>query len=173
MTTNWRALRCGCLILTGVMLGGSPAFVRGQESAGASMAAAVISSVAISQDQQRAAIRVEGAGRLDVHAARMQNPERLVLDFAGARMGVQKTSIPGVSAPVRGVRLGQFRPDVARVVIDLTGSAPYQIAHEGECGGGVPGSAIVGPQRFAGSDLDRRRDHEKRDFLHRKSSSCE
>ena len=121
MTTNWRALRCGCLILTSVMLGGNPAFVRGQESAGANATAAVISSVAITQDPQRAAIRVEGAGRLDVHAVRMQNPERLVLDFTGARLSVQKTSIPGVSAPVRGVRLGQFRPDVARVVIDLTG----------------------------------------------------
>src|SRR5208337_3757427 len=32
---------------------------------------------------------------------------------------------------VRDVRLGQFRPDVARIVIDLTASAPYQIAHEG------------------------------------------
>jgi type IV pilus assembly protein PilQ len=62
----------------------------------------------------------------------MQHPERLVLDFSGARLNVQKTSIPGVSAPVRGVRLGQFRPDVARVVIDLTASAPYQIAHEGD-----------------------------------------
>ncbi len=132
MMTNWRALRCGCLILTSMMLGGNPAFVRGQESAGASTTAAVISSVAITQDTTRAAVRVEGAGRLDVHAVRMQNPERLVLDFTGARLSVQKTSIPGVSAPVRGVRMGQFRPDVARVVIDLTGSAPYQIEHEGD-----------------------------------------
>jgi type IV pilus assembly protein PilQ len=132
MTTNWRAVRCGCLILTSVMLGGNPAFVRGQESAGASTTAAVISSVAITQDTQRAAIRVEGAGRLEVHAARLQNPERLVLDFSGARLNVQKTSIPGVSAPVRSIRLGQYRPDVARVVIDLTASRPYQIAHEGD-----------------------------------------
>jgi type IV pilus assembly protein PilQ len=132
MTTNWRALGCGCLILTSVMLGASPAIVRGQESAGASTSAAVISSVAIMQDPQRAAIRVEGVGRLEVHAVRMQNPERLVLDFAGARLNVLKTSIPGVSAPVRGVRMAQFRPDVARVVIDLTSSAPYQIAHEGD-----------------------------------------
>jgi len=117
--------------LTSVMLGGTLASVRGQESAGASTTAAVISSVAITQDPQRAAVRVEGAGRLDVHAVRMQNPERLVLDFTGAKLSVQKTSIPGVSAPVRGVRLGQFRPDVARVVIDLTASAPYEIAHEG------------------------------------------
>jgi type IV pilus assembly protein PilQ len=134
MTTNWRAFRFGCLILTGAMLGGNPAFVRGQESAGANAttAAAVIRSVAITQDTERAAVRVEGAGRLDVHPVRLQNPERLVLDFSGARLNVQKTSIPGVSAPVREVRLGQFRPDVARVVIDLTASTPYQVQHEGD-----------------------------------------
>jgi type IV pilus assembly protein PilQ len=131
MKTNWPAFRCGCLILATVALGASPATLRGQDAAAAPSSAAVISSVAITQDTQRAAVRVEGAGRLDVHAARMQNPERLVLDFAGARMGVQKSSIPGVAAPVRDVRMGQFRPDVARIVIDLTASAPYQIAHEG------------------------------------------
>src|SRR5271157_1588221 len=129
MKTNWPAFRCGCLIVAGVVLGGGLANVRGQEPAGATSTAAVISSVAIMQEPQRAAIRVEGAGRLEVHAARMQNPERLVLDFAGARMGVQKSSIPGVSAPVLGVRMGQFRPDIARVVVDLTAAAPYQIAH--------------------------------------------
>lgn len=131
MKTNWPAFRFGCLILATVALGASSATLRGQDATAAPSGAAVISSVAITQDTQRAAVRVEGAGRLDVHAARMQNPERLVLDFAGARMGVQKSSIPGVAAPVRDVRMGQFRPDVARVVIDLTDYAPYQIAHEG------------------------------------------
>ena len=132
MKTNRPAFRYGCLIVASMMLSGSLASVRAQETATATTTAAVISSVAITQDPQHAAIRVEGAGRLDVHAARMQNPERLVLDFTGARLGVQKTSIAGVSAPVRGVRMGQFRPGVARVVIDLTVSAPYQIAHEGD-----------------------------------------
>jgi type IV pilus assembly protein PilQ len=132
MKTNRPAYQIGCLILAGVLLGGGPSIARGQEPAGASSTAAVISSVAIMQEPQRAAIRVEGAGRLEVHAARMQNPERLVLDFAGARMGVQKTSIPGVSAPVLGVRMGQFRPDIARVVVDLSSAAAYQIAHEGQ-----------------------------------------
>jgi type IV pilus assembly protein PilQ len=74
---------------------------------------------------------VEGAGPLEVHAARVQNPDRLVLDFSDAKLAVQKTVIPGLSAPVRGVRLGQFRPDVARVVIDLTTATPYQISREG------------------------------------------
>src|SRR5215472_6965551 len=132
MKTNWPAFRCGCLILAGVVLGGGLAsMARAQEPAAATSTAAVISSVAITQEPQRAAIRVEGAGHLDVHAARMQNPERLVLDFSGARLDVQKTAIPGVAAPVRGVRMGQFRPDIARVVVDLTQETPYQIAHEG------------------------------------------
>jgi type IV pilus assembly protein PilQ len=39
--------------------------------------------------------------------------------------------IPGASEPVRDVRLGQYRPNVARVVVDLTGVAPYQISHDG------------------------------------------
>ncbi len=132
MMTNRPAFQIGCLILANVLVGGGPSVARGQEPAGASSTAAVISSVAITQEPQRAAIRVEGAGRLDVHATRMQNPERLVLDFTGAKMSVRQSSIPGVSAPVRGVRMAQFRPDVARVVIDLTVAAPYQIAHDGD-----------------------------------------
>jgi len=100
--------------------------------AGATSTSAVISSVAITQAPERSAVRVEGEGRLDVHAGRMQNPDRLVLDFAGARLAVQKTVIPGNSAPVRGVRIGQYRPDVARVVVDLTTATPYQVSRDGE-----------------------------------------
>jgi type IV pilus assembly protein PilQ len=133
MKTNRPAFRCGCLIFAGALLGGSPAAIRGQETAGSTSAAAgVISNLAISQESQRSVVRVQGAGRLDVHAARMQNPERLVLDFSGARLGLQKTTVAGDATPVRDVRAGQFRPDVARVVIDLTGAAPYELAHEGD-----------------------------------------
>ena len=131
MKTNWPALRCGCLILAGVALGLSPVLAQTQEPAGATATASVISSVAITQAPQHAAVRVEGEGKLDARASRMQNPDRLVLDFAGTRLAVQKTVIPGVSAPVRGVRLGQYRPDVARVVIDLTEATPYQISRDG------------------------------------------
>src|SRR6266852_1880371 len=130
MKTNWPALRHGYLILAGVALASSPLFAQTQAPAAAT--SAVISSVAITQAPQRAAVRVEGEGRLDVHAGRMQNPDRLVLDFAGARVAVQKTIIPGISAPVRGVRIGQYRPDVARVVVDLTTATPYQVSHDGE-----------------------------------------
>src|SRR5260370_15816331 len=102
-----------------------------QAPAGATATSAVISRVAITQAPERSAVRVEGEGQLDVHAGRMQNPYRLVLDFAGARLAVQKTVIPGISAPVRGVRIGQYRPDVARVVVDLTTASPYRVSREG------------------------------------------
>jgi len=131
MKTNWPALRNGCLILATLACSAAPMLAQSQESAGATATAAVISSVAVTQASQRASVRVEGEGRLDARPVRMQNPDRLVLDFAGTRMAVQRTIIPGVSAPVRGVRLGQYRPDVARVVVDLTAAAPYQIGREG------------------------------------------
>ncbi|MGB2897759.1 MAG: type IV pilus secretin PilQ [Candidatus Acidiferrum sp.] len=130
MKTNWPALRHGCLILVSIAVAASPALAQTKEPSGTTTTGAVISSVAITQAPQRAAVRVEGEGRLDVHAARMQDPDRLVLDFAGARLAVQKTVIPGVSAPVRGVRIGQYRPDVARVVIDLTSATPYQLSRD-------------------------------------------
>src|SRR5258708_15561884 len=107
MKTNWPALRHGYLILARVALASSQLLAQTQATS------AVISSVAITQAPERSAVRVEGEGRLDVHAGRMQNPDRLVLDFAGARLAVQKTVIPGIAAPVRGVRIGQYRPDVA------------------------------------------------------------
>lgn len=131
MITNWPALRNGCLILASVAFGSLPSLAQTQEPAGPTATASVISSVAITQGAQRSSVRVEGEGRLDARTARMQNPDRLVLDFSGTRLAVQKTMIPGVSAPVRGVRLGQYRPDVVRVVIDLSETTPYQIARDG------------------------------------------
>jgi type IV pilus assembly protein PilQ len=131
MKTNWPALRNGCLILASLACGTAPVLAQSQEFAAATATAAVISSVAVMQASQRASVRVEGEGRLDAHAVRLHNPDRLVLDFADTRMAVQRMIIPGVSAPVREVRLGQFRPGVARVVVDLTAAAPYQIQREG------------------------------------------
>ena len=95
------------------------------------VAAALISSVAIAPAGQRASVRVDGKGRLDAQAIRLQNPERLVLDFAGTRLALQERVIPSEAAPIRRVRLVQYRPDVARLVVDLTAAIPCEIAHDG------------------------------------------
>jgi type IV pilus assembly protein PilQ len=153
MKTNWPAYRCGFLILSSAALGANPVLAQAQEPSGATATSAVIRSVAITEAPQHASVRVEGEGRLDVHASRMQNPERLVLDFSGARLAVDKTVIPGSSEPVRDVRLGQYRPNVARVVVDLSGVAPYQISHDGtavvvlfDAPPEAPGAAPSNPQ---------------------------
>ena len=132
MKTNWPAIKVGCLILASAGLTTVPTLAQTQESAGTSATASIISSVAITQASQHATVRVEGEGPLQVRASRIQDPDRLVLDFSETRLAVRKSVIPGVSAPVRGVRLGQFRPDVARVVIDLSVAAPYQLSHNGQ-----------------------------------------
>ena len=131
MKTNWPALKYGCLILASLTL---PTSMPAQTllPSSASKSAAVISSVAITQAPEHSAVRVEGEGKLDVRPARMQHPDRLVLDFVGARLAVRKTVIPGMSAPVLEVRMSQYQPEVARVVIDLTGAAPYQVSRDGQ-----------------------------------------
>src|ERR1700692_3694462 len=132
MKTNWPVLRSGFMILTSLAVGTTVMPARAQEIAGVTTTPTVISSVAILQSaSQRASVRVEGEGKLEARAARLQNPERLVLDFSGARLGSQKTVIAGTTAPILGVRLGQFRDDVVRVVIDLTEASHFQLAHDG------------------------------------------
>jgi len=132
MKTNWPVLRSGFMILTSLAVGTTVMPGRAQEIAGVTTTPTVISSVAILQNaSQRASVRVEGEGKLEARAARLQNPERLVLDFSGARLGSQKTVIAGAVAPILGVRLGQFRDDVVRVVIDLTEASRFQLSHDG------------------------------------------
>jgi len=132
MKTNWPALKYGCLILASLALATKPAPAQTPGATGAGKSAAVISSVAITQAPERSAVRVEGEGKLEVRAARMQHPDRLVLDFVGARLAVHKTVIPGVSAPVAAVRMAQYQPDVARVVVDLMGPTSYYVSRDGD-----------------------------------------
>ena len=131
MKTNWPAIRIGCLVLATAAMSSSGLFAQTEQPAGATQVVSVISNVSIMQAPEQASVRVQGDGPLEVRAARMQDPERLVLDFSATRLSVRHTVIPGVSEPVRRVRLGQFRPDVARVVIDLTAKTPYEILREG------------------------------------------
>jgi type IV pilus assembly protein PilQ len=132
MKTNWPVVRSGFLILTSLAVGTTVMPAQAQEIAGVTTTPTLISGVAILQNaSQRASVRVEGEGKLEPRAARLQNPERLVLDFSGARLGSQKTVMAGAMAPILGVRLGQFRDDMVRVVIDLTEASHFQLVHDG------------------------------------------
>ncbi len=174
MKTNWPAKRHGFLFLASVALMASPllaqspllgtsvpgntlppaapATLRGAESS--SLPAGVIVGVGLTNDGQRTLVRVNAAGQVTYRVSRMQNPDRLVLDFTGARIGTGKTTIPSELAPVRAVRLGQFKPEIARVVIDLAGAAPYSVQRDGKAVVVVFASEETVPQVTTASTRD-------------------
>jgi len=98
--------------------------------------------VAVSRDQIGGllAFTVKADGRLSYRDFMLPNPDRLVVDFADVTARASVRSIDVGEDPVRKVRLGQFSaesPKVARLVLDLSGRAPYRIID------GVDGVRIV------------------------------
>jgi type IV pilus assembly protein PilQ len=76
------------------------------------------------------AFTVKADGRLKYRDFLIPNPDRLVLDFADVTARASVRTIDVGEDPVRRVRLGQFSaesPKVARLVLDLTQTAPYRI----------------------------------------------
>jgi type IV pilus assembly protein PilQ len=86
-----------------------------------------INQVKLAQNGEQTEVHVIGSGHLSYHATRLQNPERLVLDFAGSHLKTSEKQIASNLDPVREIRLAQFSPEVARVVIDLREPARYNI----------------------------------------------
>lgn len=90
-------------------------------------AATLIKAVAVNGAAGRAQVEIRGNGNLKYETLRLNNPDRLVLDFSGTRLSGGAREVKGNVDPVVSVRLGQFRPDVSRVVIDLSDGTPYTI----------------------------------------------
>jgi type IV pilus assembly protein PilQ len=87
---------------------------------------------AISRDEigSLLAFTVKADGRLKYRDFMLQNPERLVIDFADVTARAPMRSLEVGESPVRKVRLGQFSadaPKVARLVVDLSAKSPYRI----------------------------------------------
>lgn len=82
----------------------------------------------------RAELVIDVRGTIEVTDRVLRDPNRLVLDLAGA------TLVPGMSrsydgvprAGVRNVRVSQFTPNVVRVVLDLEQLVPYRIERAAE-----------------------------------------
>jgi type IV pilus secretin PilQ/predicted competence protein len=90
-------------------------------------APARISRVSISSQGQMPGVQIDGSGDFHYHATRLDNPTRLVLDFADATLVNSAGTVAGDSALIRSIRLGQFQADVARVVIELQRWSPYSV----------------------------------------------
>jgi type IV pilus assembly protein PilQ len=92
---------------------------------------AAIEHVRLEQAGKDTAVNVTGDGPLTYHVLRLSNPVRIVLDFSGTHVKTSEHSIASNLDPVRQVRLAQFSPDVARVVIELRSPAAYTISTKG------------------------------------------
>jgi|CZKC01.1.fsa_nt_gi type IV pilus assembly protein PilQ len=90
-------------------------------------APARISRVTLSAQGQQPRVQIDGTGDFHYHASRIENPTRLVIDFADTTLVSSASTIAGDSALIRNVRLGQFQSDVARVVVELERWSPYTV----------------------------------------------
>jgi type IV pilus assembly protein PilQ len=101
-----------------------------------------IQQVTLAQNGGKTEVNVRGSGPLNYHSTRLQNPDRLVLDFESSHLKTSTRQIASNLDPIREIRLAQFAPEVSRVVIDLRAPARYTI---GAAGNGVNVTFATGP----------------------------
>jgi len=132
MKINRPALRLGCLLVAGAAVAVLPA--RSQmapERASTQAPLATISSVSVAGADGQTAVRIRGNRELVYRSSRLDNPPRLVLDFAETRIAVPSNSVSSSFAPVSEVRIGQSSPEHSRLVIDLAEFVPFTVKSEG------------------------------------------
>ena len=87
--------------------------------------ATFVAGIEVFRTHEQVNVRVSANGRLSCAASPLKNPERLALDFYGVRMANLQPLVPSGSEPVRRIRVSQFKPDIARVVIDLDSAVQF------------------------------------------------
>jgi type IV pilus assembly protein PilQ len=92
---------------------------------------AAIENVRLEQASNGTAVNVTGDGPLKYSVLKLSNPDRIVLDFSSTHVKTSEHNIASNLDPVRQIRLAQFSPDVARVVIELRVPSPYTISAKG------------------------------------------
>ena len=76
-------------------------------------------------------VQISGDGELHYKSFKLENPSRVVIDIDGVKSAVAKNSVPVDDDVVQRVRVAQFQPTVARVVIDLAHKSDYRITSDG------------------------------------------
>jgi len=93
--------------------------------------ATLIEKIEVNRVAAETQVRVEGNGRLSYQTMRLRQPDRVVLDFSGTRPRVAAKNISVSTEPVARVRVGQFKPGITRVVVELAKAAPYTVDVQG------------------------------------------
>lgn len=109
-----------------------------------------VKSIGATTDGGNVEVRIAGDGQLRYKAFRLENPSRLVIDLEGVKNAAAKSSVAVDDDVVKRVRVAQFNPKVARVVVDIAQKSEYDIAAVGDqlriaFGSGARASATPAP----------------------------
>ncbi len=114
-----------------------------------------VRSIAASANDGQVEVRIAADGELKYKAFRLENPSRLVIDLEGVKAAVAKNNVAVNDDVVKRVRVAQFQPTVARVVVDLAQKSEYEIHPAGDMlrvtfpAGGAPAPMPVPVQQVA------------------------
>lgn len=91
-----------------------------------------VRNISASTAEGHVEVRIAGDGQLRYKAFRLESPSRLVIDLEGVKNATVKNSVAVSDDVVQRVRIAQFQPTVARVVVDLAHKTDYDIAVVGD-----------------------------------------
>ncbi|MEX2181302.1 MAG: AMIN domain-containing protein [Gemmatimonadaceae bacterium] len=108
---------------------------------------ATVTAVSVVPGAGRADVVLTFEGTIDVSTFTLEAPHRIVVDLQGATMRLREPRYDRVArAGIRNVRLGQFAPDVVRLVLDVDTPREYEVTRgEGEIRVSVRGSDDFAP----------------------------
>ncbi|HYC89686.1 MAG TPA: type IV pilus secretin PilQ [Thermoanaerobaculia bacterium] len=103
-----------------------------------------VRSIGARSNEGQVEVNIAADGELKYKAFRLENPSRLVIDLEGVKSSVARNNVTVADDVVKRVRVAQFQPTVARVVVDLAQKSEYEIHPAGDS------LRITFPERRAG-----------------------
>ena len=104
-----------------------------------------VTSLSVVPGTGRAEVVIGVSGAVKVSDFRLDGPHRVVVDLAGARLSTPSAYDKVRRGGITNVRASQYKAEVVRIVVDLTGPRGYKVARtEGEVR-----ISIEGSDRFA------------------------
>lgn len=120
------------LVGLALLLGSGLSAAQAQQSAPASTSA--IKNIAFEKVNDQIQVTITIDGSFTFETLEVQAPQRLVLDFKGVGQIQAQPVVEINDLGVFSIRTGQFQPDVARVVFDLSDPAPSHSLTQTETG---------------------------------------
>jgi AMIN domain len=99
---------------------------------------AVINSLTVNVVQNKIEVRIHADREIALRSKVLTNPDRIVLDAAGARFKLENPALPGNAGPLKSVRIALFseNPPTTRIVVETSVPLGYGVRAE-------PNSAVL------------------------------